>query len=105
MEFHGVLYIGIMISPEGNPYVLEFNTRFGDPETQSLMMRIESDLLPALVATAKGKLNSTPRLRGKKKLQSTSSLQAQVIQKNRSWENPSRVSILRLEKLNCFLRV
>lgn len=66
LEFHGVLYIGIMISPEGNPYVLEFNTRFGDPETQSLMMRIESDLLPALVATAKGKLNSTPPLAWKK---------------------------------------
>ncbi|MGE4064576.1 MAG: phosphoribosylamine--glycine ligase [Rhodospirillaceae bacterium] len=53
--FTGVLFGGIMITPTG-PRVFEFNVRFGDPECEALMMRLKSDLLPALVATADGQL-------------------------------------------------
>ena len=53
--FTGVLYAGLMIGPDG-PKVLEFNTRFGDPECQPLMMRLMSDLLPALIAARDGEL-------------------------------------------------
>ncbi|RMF02573.1 MAG: phosphoribosylamine--glycine ligase [Alphaproteobacteria bacterium] len=55
--FKGVLYAGLMITPEG-PKLIEYNIRFGDPECQVLMMRLKSDLLPALVATADGVLGS-----------------------------------------------
>jgi phosphoribosylamine---glycine ligase len=47
--FHGVLYAGLMIGPEG-PKVLEFNTRFGDPETQAVLPRLRSDLLELCLA-------------------------------------------------------
>jgi phosphoribosylamine--glycine ligase len=57
IEFRGVLFVGLMITDSG-PKVLEFNTRFGDPECQALMRRMTSDLLPILDATAKGKLAS-----------------------------------------------
>ena len=53
--FRGVLYAGLMIGPDG-PKVLEFNVRFGDPECQPLMMRLMSDLLPALLAARDGEL-------------------------------------------------
>ncbi|MEP7009800.1 MAG: phosphoribosylamine--glycine ligase [Acidobacteriota bacterium] len=53
-RFVGVVYAGLMITPEG-PQVLEFNARFGDPEAQVLMMRLEDDLLPVLAAGAAGK--------------------------------------------------
>jgi len=56
IEFHGVLYAGVMLTP-GGPKVLEFNVRFGDPECQPLLSRLESDLLELLVATAAGKLD------------------------------------------------
>ncbi len=48
--FHGVLYAGLMIGPEG-PKVLEFNTRFGDPETQAVLTRLRSDLLDLMLAS------------------------------------------------------
>lgn len=63
IEFRGILYIGIMIDKHKTPFVLEFNTRFGDPETQSLLMRLDSDLLPTLMATAKGELAKAPILK------------------------------------------
>lgn len=62
--FTGVLYAGLMVTPTG-PKVLEFNTRFGDPEAQALMLRLESDLLPVLAAGAAGNFN-IERLRFKK---------------------------------------
>jgi phosphoribosylamine--glycine ligase len=55
IEFRGVLYAGIMLTP-GGPKVLEFNTRFGDPECQPLMARLESDALELFLATAQGRL-------------------------------------------------
>ncbi len=53
--YRGVLYAGLMITPQG-PKVLEFNARFGDPETQVLMPRLESDLVGPLMAAADGRL-------------------------------------------------
>jgi phosphoribosylamine--glycine ligase len=56
-EIKGVLYAGIMIC-NGIPYVLEFNCRFGDPETQPQLFRMKSDLVPYLEASAEGNLQS-----------------------------------------------
>jgi phosphoribosylamine--glycine ligase len=53
-----VLYAGLMLCADG-PKVLEFNARFGDPETQVLMPRLKGDLLPALLAAASGTLEET----------------------------------------------
>jgi phosphoribosylamine--glycine ligase len=61
--FRGVLYVGLMITPTGEPYVLEFNARFGDPETQAVLLRLESDFVDLLEATAQGKLDSCPSAR------------------------------------------
>jgi phosphoribosylamine---glycine ligase len=54
--FQGVLFVGLMIDANGTPKVIEFNVRFGDPETQVLMLRLEGDLLPLLDAAARGRL-------------------------------------------------
>ncbi len=58
MPYKGVLYAGFMIT-EAGPKLIEYNVRFGDPECQVLMMRLKSDLLPALMATADGVLDRT----------------------------------------------
>ena len=54
--YKGVLYAGLMLTP-GGPRVLEFNVRFGDPETQPIMMRLKSDLLETMVAVCQDKLD------------------------------------------------
>jgi phosphoribosylamine--glycine ligase len=53
-EFKGVLYCGLMMTARG-PMVLEFNCRFGDPETQPILLRLESDLLEAMEASIDGR--------------------------------------------------
>jgi phosphoribosylamine--glycine ligase len=53
--FRGVLFAGLMITADG-PRLIEFNVRFGDPECQALMLRLRSDLLPALLAACDGEL-------------------------------------------------
>jgi len=56
LRYQGVLYVGLMID-HGEPKVLEFNARFGDPECQAVMMRLQSDLVPLLEATIEGRLD------------------------------------------------
>ncbi|MEM1298904.1 MAG: phosphoribosylamine--glycine ligase [Pseudomonadota bacterium] len=56
MPYQGVLYAGLMIE-NGRARLVEYNVRFGDPECQVLMMRLETDIVPALVACAEGGLN------------------------------------------------
>jgi phosphoribosylamine--glycine ligase len=56
--FVGVLYCGLMMTPRG-PEVLEFNARFGDPETQALLVRLENDLVETLEACVDGRLDET----------------------------------------------
>lgn len=56
MPFKGVLYAGIMLTADG-PKTLEYNVRFGDPETQCILPRLKSDLVDLLLATAEGRLN------------------------------------------------
>jgi phosphoribosylamine--glycine ligase len=55
-EYKGILYCGLMMTARG-PMVLEFNCRFGDPETQPILMRLESDLLEALEASIEGRVS------------------------------------------------
>jgi phosphoribosylamine--glycine ligase len=55
--YRGVLYAGLMITAEG-PKLIEYNVRFGDPETQVLMLRLMSDIVPALIAACDGMLRS-----------------------------------------------
>jgi phosphoribosylamine--glycine ligase len=57
--FSGVLYCGLMMTARG-PQVLEFNARFGDPETQALLVRLDSDLVDTLDAAIDGRLGDTP---------------------------------------------
>lgn len=65
MPYSGVLYAGLMLTPNG-PQLIEYNARFGDPECQVLMMRLESDLAQVMLACAQGRLSEidTPRLSG-----------------------------------------
>ncbi len=57
--FKGCLYFGLMITPKG-PKVIEYNCRFGDPETQVVLPMLESDLLTIMMAVSKGELESVP---------------------------------------------
>jgi phosphoribosylamine--glycine ligase len=58
IPYTGFLYAGLMIAPDGTPKVLEYNCRFGDPETQPIMMRLKSDLAMLCDAAIDGKLDS-----------------------------------------------
>ncbi len=55
--FTGFLYAGLMIAPDGSPKVLEFNVRFGDPETQPILLRMKSDLVAHCLAALEGRLD------------------------------------------------
>jgi phosphoribosylamine--glycine ligase len=59
IDYRGLLYIGVMITEDG-PQVLEFNVRFGDPETQAVLPRLEFDLGAMLLAAARGELRDEP---------------------------------------------
>jgi phosphoribosylamine-glycine ligase len=63
IEHKGVLYAGIMLTQDG-PKVLEFNVRFGDPETEAILPRLNSDLLEVMLATSKGELHKLVKLGG-----------------------------------------
>jgi phosphoribosylamine--glycine ligase len=56
--YTGFLYAGLMIDNEGAPRVVEYNCRFGDPETQPILMRLQSDLIPLCEAAIDGRLDS-----------------------------------------------
>jgi phosphoribosylamine--glycine ligase len=56
IPFRGIIYAGLMMTATG-PQVLEYNVRLGDPETQPLLARVRSDLIPALMASAEGSLS------------------------------------------------
>ncbi len=60
IDYRGVLYAGLMLTPEG-PKVLEYNVRFGDPETQVVLPRYDGDLAALLAEVAAGRLQTTPR--------------------------------------------
>ena len=57
-DYTGFLYAGLMIDAAGNPKVIEYNCRFGDPETQPIMLRMQSDLVAHCLAALEGKLDS-----------------------------------------------
>jgi phosphoribosylamine--glycine ligase len=59
MPFRGVLFAGLMIARDG-PKLIEFNVRFGDPEAQAILPRLEDDLLPLMLACAQGRLAERP---------------------------------------------
>ncbi|MEL3923904.1 phosphoribosylamine--glycine ligase [Aeromonas enteropelogenes] len=60
--YTGFLYAGLMIDGQGNPKVIEFNCRFGDPETQPIMLRMQSDLVELCLAACEGKLDQKEAL-------------------------------------------
>jgi phosphoribosylamine--glycine ligase len=62
--YKGVLYDGLMLSG-GTPYTLEFNARLGDPETQPILFKMESDIVPIVLACVEGKLNTIEHIRWK----------------------------------------
>ncbi|MDI9636116.1 phosphoribosylamine--glycine ligase [Oscillatoria amoena NRMC-F 0135] len=65
IDYRGILYAGLMITPQGEPKVIEFNCRFGDPETQVILPLLATPLEDLLLATAKGNLASIPKIEWK----------------------------------------
>jgi phosphoribosylamine---glycine ligase len=62
IDYRGILYAGLMITPEGDPKVIEFNCRFGDPETQVVLPLLETPLEKILMACAERKLEDLPKI-------------------------------------------
>jgi phosphoribosylamine--glycine ligase len=60
--YTGVLFVGLMVDAAGAPRVIEFNCRFGDPETQPLVLRMQGDLVPLLEGAAGGRLDAAPSI-------------------------------------------
>jgi phosphoribosylamine--glycine ligase len=60
--FRGVLFVGLILEKGMNPYVLEYNVRFGDPETQAVVLRLDGDLLPFLMGSARGRFDEGAQL-------------------------------------------
>lgn len=85
--FKGVLFAGLMITDEG-PKLIEYNVRFGDPECQTLMLRLDDDLLPLLVKAAEG------RLEGVKPQWSNDAALVVVLCANGYPENPQKGSVI-----------
>jgi phosphoribosylamine--glycine ligase len=56
IDYRGVLYAGVMVEPSGTPYLLEYNCRFGDPETQPILARMRGDLGAVLLGAARGEM-------------------------------------------------
>ncbi len=65
IDYRGVIYAGLMITPDGEPKVLEFNCRFGDPETQAILPLLATPLLDLLFACTTGKLATLPPIEWK----------------------------------------
>jgi phosphoribosylamine---glycine ligase len=65
IDYRGILYAGLMITPEGNPTVLEFNCRFGDPETQAILPLLETPLEELLLACTQQRLEQLPEIKWK----------------------------------------
>ncbi len=63
IDYRGILYAGLMITPEGEPQVIEFNCRFGDPETQVVLPLLETPLIDLLLACVEQRLGDLPELR------------------------------------------
>ncbi|MGC1395348.1 MAG: phosphoribosylamine--glycine ligase [Coleofasciculaceae cyanobacterium] len=62
IDYRGILYAGLMITPEGNPTVLEFNCRFGDPEAQAILALLETPLEELLLACTQQRLEQLPEI-------------------------------------------
>ena len=58
LDYRGIIYLGLMIKDRKNPFVLEYNCRWGDPETQVVMPRLKTDLLDIIIHTIEGRLNN-----------------------------------------------